>query len=79
MGMLSGKDDGATGGADGVRDKALFESDALLANAINVGCRRHACQPAPVGTDGVAGVIVGHDEEDIGAADLLPPEDIEVY
>lgn len=64
VGVEAGHDDAAAGGADGVSDEAVGEAGAALGEAIDVG---GFVDLAAVGADGVGGVIVGHDEDDVGA------------
>lgn len=62
--VLTGEDGGAGGGADGVGHEAVGEAGSLGGKAVDVGC---AVDAAAVGGDGVGGVVVGHDEQDVGA------------
>ena len=57
-------DAGARGGADGVRHEDVLEEGALLGQAVDA---RGLVDARAVGADGVGGVVIGHDEEDVGA------------
>ena len=65
--VLAGEDRGAAGRADGVGAEAVGEAHAAVGDAVDV---RRLVDAAAVGGDGVGGVIVGHDEEDVGRAAL---------
>ena len=59
----AGEDGGPAGGADAVGAEAVVEAHALVGDAVEVG---GAVDAAPVAAHGVGGVVVGHDEEDVG-------------
>ena len=65
VGVEPGHDDAAAGGADGVGDEAVGKAHAAGGEAIDVG---GLIDLAAVGADGVGGVVVRHDEEDVGSA-----------
>jgi hypothetical protein len=60
--ILPGEQRGAAGGADGVGDEAVGEARATFGEAVNV---RGLVDLGAVGGDGVLGVVVGEDEQDI--------------
>src|SRR5699024_2255833 len=64
VGVRAGEDRGARGGADGVRAVGGVHTGALGGEAVHV---RGRVDPAAVGGDGVGGVVVAHDEHDVGA------------
>src|SRR5699024_5529099 len=64
VGVRAGEDRGARGGADGVRAVGGVHPGALGGEAVHV---RGRVDPAAVGGDGVGGVVVAHDEHDVGA------------
>ena len=51
------------GRADGVGDEAVFEQRPLFRQPVDV---RRADERAAVAADGLLGVVVRHDEEDVG-------------
>ncbi len=61
--VLAGEDRGAAGRADGVGAEAIGEAHAAVGDAVDV---RRLVDAAAVGGDGVGGVIVRHDVEDVG-------------
>lgn len=63
MAVFSRQHDRPARGADGVGYKALVEADALPGNAVDIG---RLDQRTPIAADGLGGVIVGHDEQDVG-------------
>jgi hypothetical protein len=60
--VLAGEDGGAAGSADGVDGVTAVEADAFFGDAIDIWC---FVDLAAVSADGVGGVVVGHDEEDV--------------
>ncbi len=69
--QFTGEQGCPTGCTQGVRAKHVLENSPFLANSVNVG--RFDVRAA-VGTDGVEGVIVGKDDQDVrlGRGFLLP-------
>ena len=65
--VLAGEDGGAAGRADRVGAEAVGEAHAAVGDAVDV---RRLVDAAAVGGDGVGGVVVGHDEEDVGLGAL---------
>jgi len=63
--VLSGQDDCSAGRADRIRDKALVESNSFSTDAIDIRSGSDFRQPASVGTDRVAGMIVRHDKQNV--------------
>ena len=63
--VLAGEDRRPAGAADRVDAEAVVEPHARLGQAIEVGRLVH---PAAIGADGVRGVVVAHDEQDVGPA-----------
>lgn len=57
------EDGGAAGRADGVGHVAVIEFHALVVESVDVG---GVVDVGLVGADGFGGVVVGHDEEDVG-------------
>ena len=66
--VLAGEDRGAAGRADGVGAEAVGEAHAAVGDAVDV---RRLIDAAAVGRDGMGGVIVGHDEENVGRGPSL--------
>ena len=70
--VLAGKDGGAAGSADGVATEALFEQAALARQPVNV--RRQVvfaaegAEPPVVGADGLQGMVVAEDEQEVRLA-----------
>ena len=68
VGMFASEDAGSGGAADGVGAKAVFEEEAVLGDAID---GRGGCDfvedAAGIGRDGLAGVVVGKEEKNVGA------------
>ena len=64
--VLAGESTGAGGGADRVGAEGVFEEHALVGEAVDVGGGGDLGEAAAVGADGVGGVVVGHDVEDVG-------------
>ena len=62
--VFAGEDGGAAGCADGIFDETIAEAHAFPGEAIHVGSD---VDLAAVGADGVGGVIIGHDKEDVWA------------
>ena len=60
--VLAGQDDGPAGGADAVSAEAVVEAHALGRDAVDV---RGPVDAAPVTTDSLRSVVVGHDEQDV--------------
>jgi len=65
--VLSGEQGGAARGANGVGDEAIGEASASLGEAVKV---RGLVDLGAVGGDGVLGVVVGKDENDVGRRGL---------
>ena len=57
-------DAGARGRADGVGDEDVLKEGAFLGEAVDAG---GLVDPRAIGRDGVGRVVIGHDEEDVGA------------
>ena len=62
VGILARKQGGPAGRADGIGDKGMGETGALLREAVDVGS---LIDLGSVGGDGVLGVVVGEDKKDI--------------
>ena len=63
--ILAGQDDGAAGSADGIGDEGAIETHAFLGDAVDV--RRLVQLPrVAVGADGLIGMVIGEDEDDVG-------------
>jgi hypothetical protein len=60
--VFAGKNGRATGRTDGVLDETIAEAHSFFGDAIHVG---REIDLAPVCTDGVGGVIIRHDENDV--------------
>lgn len=63
MGILSGKEGGPAGSADGVGDERVGETGAFGSDAVEVGC---FVDLRAIGGNGVLGVVVREDEDDVG-------------
>ena len=63
VGILAGEDGGAARGADGIHRETPVQTKALATDAIQI---RGLVDDAAVRTDGVGGVVVRHDEQDVG-------------
>ena len=63
--VLAGEDGGPRRPADGVGHEAPVEAHALLRDAIDVG-RLDQLPRIAIGADGLVGVVVGEDEDDVG-------------
>jgi hypothetical protein len=63
--VLAGQDARPAGAADGVRDQAAVEPDALLADPVDVRGVDELPRVA-VGADRLVGVVVGEDQDDVG-------------
>ena len=61
--VLAGENRGAAGRADGIGAEAVGEANAAVGDAVDV---RRLIDAAAVGGDGVGGVIVRHDVENVG-------------
>ena len=61
--VLACEDDRAGWPADGVGDVTAVEAHAAIGDAVDVG---GLVAVGAVGADGLVGVVVGHDEEDVG-------------
>lgn len=59
----SGEEGGARGGADGVSAEEVAHEHAFCGEAVDVGC---GVSGGAVGGDGLSGVVVGEDEDDVG-------------
>ena len=66
MGVLTRDYSGPTGSTDGIRTKGILELHALLGEAIDGGRGIQLGQATAVGTDGLRGMVIRHDEQDIG-------------
>ena len=75
MAVLSAHDDGAGGTADGVGAERVFEEHAVSGELVDFRGGVDGFEPAIVGADGVGGVVVGEEEDDVGA--LLLGEECE--
>ena len=64
MTVLAGEDHRPAGAADRVADITFLKQHALARNPIHVRC---GIDLGTVGTDGVRGVVVGKDKENVGA------------
>ena len=64
MRMLTGEDHCPGRCADGVGDTGVGKQHTALGNAVNIG---GAYQAGVVRRNGLIGMVVGHDEHDIGA------------
>ena len=60
--ILAGEDAGAAGSTDRVGDEAVVELHSSGGNSVDV---RGLVYLAAIGADGMGGVIVGHDEDDV--------------
>ncbi len=65
--VLAGEDGGAAGRADRVGDEGVAEQHALGGQPVDV---RRLVDARAVGADGVGRVVVGEDQQDIGAVAL---------
>jgi len=63
MTVFTGQDDSPAGRADAVGAEAVLESNSLGGDAVDVGRR---VDPASVTAHGMRGVVVRHDEQDVG-------------
>src|SRR6185369_6840275 len=63
VGVFSGENARAAWGADGVDGKTAVEAHAVPGQSVEV---RRLVDFAAVGADGVRGVVVGHDEDNVG-------------
>ncbi len=65
--MLAGQDVGAGRAADGIGTEGILEKHALRGDTVDVG---GGCdlieEPARVGRDGIAGVVIREHEDDVG-------------
>jgi hypothetical protein len=68
LGVLPGDDAGPGGRADRVVGERAGEAHPASRQRIDVGCRIEPGQAPPVGPDGLGGVVVGHDEQDVRAS-----------
>ena len=66
--VLAGQQRGATGSADRVPHVATIEANAVAGDAIDVGGGVERLQASTVGSDGLVGVIVAEDPDDVGSA-----------
>ena len=65
MAVFAAFDDGARGAADRVGAVAAVEDHALGGKVINVGCGVDGFQPSTVSTDGIGGVVICKDEDNV--------------
>ena len=72
MAVLAGEHRGAAGPADRVGHEAAVEPHPLPGQPVDV---RRLDQPArvAVGADGLVGMVVGEDEDDVGAIAVRQP------
>ena len=68
--MLSGKDHGTTGRTDGVGHEAPIETDAFICQPIDIRRGSYLSKSSTVCANRIAGMIIGHDEQDIWALAL---------
>src|SRR5262249_23134844 len=68
VGIFAGEDGRPAGGADGIGDQATVEAHPLPGDAVDLRC---LVDFAAVGADGVGGVIVGHDVQDVRSLPLI--------
>ena len=64
--VFAGPDNGPTGRADGVGDEGVGKAHAFAGETVEVGRWGDFCEASAVCADGVGGVVVRHDEEDVG-------------
>ena len=64
--ILAGDDAGPAGCADGVVAVDPVETHPVLGQGVDVGRGIQPGQAAAVSADGLGGMIIGHDEQDIG-------------
>ena len=62
MGVLAGKDGGTAWRANGVGNRGIRKEHAHLSNAVNVGGLDEAIA---VGRNGLVGMVIGHDKDDV--------------
>ena len=65
--MLSGQDDGATGPTNGIGAKAFFKNHSLRSKLVDFGSGVQRFQPTFISPDGLGGMVVREDENDIGS------------
>ena len=63
VGVFSGEDGGAGGGAEGVGGEGVLEAHPFFGEAVKGGGLDVF---VPVATEGLAGVVVGENEDDVG-------------
>ena len=66
VGVFAGPQHGSAWCANGVGNKGVCKTHTLASQTIEVRGWGNLSQSSTVGTDGVRGVIVGHDPEDVG-------------
>jgi hypothetical protein len=66
MAVLSGKYSGPAGAAYGIGDHAAVEPHPLPGCAVYIRSGSQFCQAAAISTDGLVGMVITHDENDIG-------------
>jgi hypothetical protein len=64
VGVQAGEDGRAAGGTDGVGGEVAIEAEAFVGEAVDVWC---GIAIGAVGADGLGAVIIGEDEDDVGA------------
>ena len=64
VGVFAGQHDGPAGGTDRIADKAVAKNQPFPPDAIQM---RRLNEATVIGTHGLEGVIIGHDEENVGA------------
>ena len=69
--VLTRKDGRPGGSANGIRHQATVKEHALRGNPVNVGSRCNQRQSASVGANGLIGVIIADNEDDIGSLRTL--------
>lgn len=67
MVVLAGDDAGAAGGADGVGAEGVLENHALGCELVEGRGGVEFFQQGSVGADRLGGVVVTHDEQDVGS------------
>ena len=66
VGILAGLDDRPHWATDGIGDKTATKEHALLGELVDVWCADDVFEVAAIGTDGLVGVVVCEDEDDVG-------------
>ena len=63
VGVLAGEDGGAAWRANGVGHRGIGKEHAHLCNAVDIG---GLDETIAVGRNGLVGMVIGHDKDDIG-------------